>query len=98
MITELILDTNHAPAGTPVRFVDWVAGLRTPQGTSELVQVELPDGKQVVVDAGAVSSGVHHPEETFPELARLTGVGQSTLEKAAKDTPPRLMARRSGST
>lgn len=98
MITQLILDTEFAKAGTPVRFVDWLPALNTPQGRVEMVAIELPDGREVEVDAGYVSSGVHSPEEIFPELARRTGIGQSTLEKAAKSNPPRLMARKSGET
>lgn len=96
MITELIFDTEHAPAGTPIRFVDWEAGQSTPQGRIELVRVELPEGQQVVVDAGWVSSGVHHPEETLSVLAETTGVREDTLLKAAQTG--RLMARRSGIT
>jgi hypothetical protein len=96
MITELILDTTHANAGTPVRFVDWEAGRSTPQGRIELVRVELPTGEQVVIDAGAVSAGIHHPEETLSVLAGLTGIREDTLLKAAQSG--RLMARRSGVT
>lgn len=90
MITELILDIEYAPAGTPVRFVDWEAGM------PELVRVELPDGKEIVVDAGSVSSGIHHPEETLSVLSEMSGIREDTLLKAAQSG--RLMARRSGIT
>jgi hypothetical protein len=95
MITELIIDTEHANAGTPVRFVG-EAGRSTAQGRIELVRVELPSGEQVVIDAGAVSSGVHHPEETLSVLSSRTGIREDTLLKAAQSG--RLMARRSGAT
>lgn len=96
MITELILDTDHAPVGTPVRFVDWEAGQSTPQGRIELVRVELPEGRQVVVDAGAVSSGIHHPEQSLRVLAEMTGIREDTLLKAAQQG--RLLSRRAGAT
>lgn len=98
MITQFILDNEFGKAGTPVRFVDWLPAIINPQRRIEMIAVELPDGREVEVESAVVSSGVHSPEETFPELARLTGIGQSTMEKAAKSKPPRLMARKSGAT
>lgn len=98
MITQFIIDNEFGKAGTPVRFVDWMPALSTPRGRVEIVAVALPDGREVEIDAGYVSSGIHSPEEIFPELARRTGIGQSALEKAAKSAPPRLMARKSGAT
>lgn len=96
MITQFILDNEHGKAGTPVRFVDWLPTLSTPQGRIEMVAVELPDGRDVEIDAGYVSSGIHAPEETLSVLADRSGVREDTLLKAAQSG--RLMARKSGAT
>lgn len=86
MITQLILDTQHGPAGLPVRFCDWLPG--------QMVEIVLPSGATVQVEDGAVSSGIHSPEETLSVLAELSGIREDTLLKAAQSG--RLMTRRSG--
>lgn len=102
MITQLNLDIYQdgkriASAGTPVRFIEFeVAPKKTPTGRDELVSVKLPNGQQITCDAAAVSSGIHSPEETLSRLARLTGIREDTLLKAAQQS--RLMARKSGAT
>jgi hypothetical protein len=88
MITKLIYDTAHGNAGTPVVFCDWLPG--------DMVEVELPDGQIVQINAAAVSSGLDCPEETIPELARQTGIGYDTLAKAVRER--RVFARKSGAT
>lgn len=96
MITHLILDTKEATAGTPVRVIEFTPGHATPQGKTELVIVQLPDGKEIVCDAGAVSSGIHSPEETLSILASASNLQEGTLLKAAQQK--RLVARQSGVT
>jgi hypothetical protein len=88
MITRLILNTEHAPAGTPVAFVDWEISL---DGV-EMVSVELPGGKLVEVTAAAVDAG-HEPEESLPRLAQLTGIKYDTLAKYVRGG--RILARKS---
>lgn len=88
MITQFILDNEYGKAGTPVRFVDWLPG--------DMVEVELPDGKTVPIDAAFVSSGIHSPEETLSVLSEQSGIREDTLLKAAQTG--RLMARKSGAT
>jgi hypothetical protein len=90
MITQLVLDLwrdgeKRATAGTPVRLADF---------GNDWAQVELPDGEVVDVEAAAVSSGVHSPEETLGILSGRSGVREGTLLKAAQ--AGRLMARQSG--
>lgn len=96
MITQFILDNEFGKAGTPVRFVDWLPALSTPQGRTEMVAVELPDGRDVEIDAGYVSSGIHSPEETLSVLSKQSGIREDTLLKAVQTG--RLMARKSGAT
>jgi hypothetical protein len=88
MITSLLFDTPHGPKGTPVRFCDFLPG--------GMVEVELSSGEVVQVDAGLVSSGIYHPEETLSTLAKMSGIREDTLLKAAQSG--RLLARRSGAT
>jgi hypothetical protein len=88
MITRLILDTEHAPAGTPVAFVDWEISL---DGV-EMVSVQLPGGELVEVPAAAIEAG-HEPEESLSRLAQLTGIKYDTLARYAREG--RILARRS---
>jgi len=69
MITQFILDNEFGKAGTPVQVVDWLPAIINPQRRIEMVAVELPDGREVEVEAGIVSSGLHSPEETLSVLA-----------------------------
>ncbi len=92
MITQLFLDIYKdnqriASKGTPVELIDI--------GT-ETAWVQLPDGKELQVDAGQVSSGINSPEETLSVLSEMSGVREDTLLKAAQTK--RLMARKSGAT
>ncbi len=92
MITQLYLDLYQnsqrgrlASKGTPVGVL-----ADEPDG----VFIKLPDGQELKVAAGFVSSGVHSPEETLSALAEMSGVLEDTLLKAAQSG--RLMARKSG--
>lgn len=96
MITHFIIDNEFGKASTPVQFVYFAPGYSTPQGRVELIIVALPDGREVEVDAGWVSSGIHTPEETLSVLADRSGVREDTLLKAVQSG--RLMARKSGAT
>lgn len=97
MITELIYDIKEYPAGTPVEFLDFMPAVSTPRGRTEMILVRLPDGREIEVDAGKVSSGAGtSPEETLPELERQTGIDQNTLLVAIRQG--RLLARRSAKT
>ena len=98
MITQLILDTvGHngeqqstelLRAGLPVAFIDW--------GDGNQVWVQLPDGREVAVDAAAVDSGLNGPEETVPALAEQTGINYEALTKAVREG--RVLARKSAGT
>lgn len=85
MITKTLHDTEFVPRGTPVRFVDWIAG--------EVVLVELPDGRQVEMPTSAVEAG-HEPEESLPALAERTGIPYDTLARYVREG--RILARKSG--
>ena len=100
MITKLTLDSIDMQAhlkyvknptlyraGTPVRFLEFCEG-------SKYVLVALPDGKQIVVEAAHVGSGLNCPEESLPFLANETGIPYDTLVKAAQQR--RILARKSG--
>lgn len=86
MITQLILDTEFAKSGTPIAFLAFEPG--------DSAAVELPDGRQVIVDAAAVDA--HEPEESLATLAILTGISYDTLAKYAREG--RFLARKSGAT
>lgn len=92
MITQLLKDVFQdgkrvLSYQTPVRLIEL---------GSDYAWIELPSGEQLRVEIELVSSGIHSPEETLPELASLSGVLEDTLLKAAQSG--RLMARRSGKT
>lgn len=102
MITKLIRDTiphGHTDlfrAGLPVRFVDWAGNTRTPQGVTEWVYVETPEGEMLTVPADAVGSNLHESEETIIVLADALGLNYDALVKACREN--RVLARKSGGT
>lgn len=75
-------------ADTPVKILQLLGGSR------ELVEVELPDGKQITVGAGDVDSGINCPEESLSHLAKTMGINYNTLVRAVQEG--RVLARKSG--
>lgn len=98
MITQLILDTigqddegqptELLRAGLPIAFIDWGDGVQ--------VWVQLPDGREIAVEAAAVGSGLNGPEETVSALAEKMDIAYNTLIKAVREG--RVLARKSAST
>lgn len=60
-----------------------------------MAHIELPNGAQVIVNAGYVEA-MHEPEESIQALAEEFGIDYDTLYKAVYDG--RVMARKSGKT
>ena len=103
MITQLIRDTiahGHTDllhAGLPVRFVGWACcTTRTPQGETEWLYVETPEGETITVPADAVGSNLYESEETVIVLAEALDLSYDALVKACRQG--RVLARKSGGT
>ena len=105
MITRLIQDSHlwtgeqtiNVIANTPIRFIDF-SSARHPSypRKPEMAEVQLPDEQIGIVPAQSIGSGINGPEENLTALATLTSVSYDTLSKAARATPQRLLARKSG--
>ena len=95
MITKLILDaigqmsdgtqTELLRAGLPVAFHAFAPG--------DHVEIELPGGRVVEVEAGRVDAD-HEPEETLSALSEALSIPYDTLARYAREG--RFLARRSG--
>lgn len=84
MITKLLMDTDSAETGTPIKILGSVP--------PDKVEIRLPDGEITEVPVNAVD--LHEPEESLPALSEALGIPYDTLVRYAREG--RVLARKSG--